>query len=171
MITEVGATVHAWVAPDIPVQYWSLQVGCAVRAAGGLDRDLRGAMRAGLGGGLGRRRCLLHAVHGLDNQEDHQGDDHKIDDGVQEDSIVDGGAPAACATASEGYGCPSSEMNRSEKLTPPSSRPIGGMMMSLTNEDIILPNAPPMMTPTARSTTLPRQREFFEFLKHLHPPQ
>src|SRR6476620_7537178 len=29
------------------------------------------------------------------------------------------------------------------------------MMMSLTSESTILPNAPPMMTPTARSTTLP----------------
>ena len=28
--------------------------------------------------------------------------------------------------------------------------------MSLTNEDTIFPNAPPMMMPTARSSTLPR---------------
>src|SRR6185503_14559505 len=39
---------------------------------------------------------------------------------------------------------------------PPSSRPIGGIRMSLTREVTIVPNAAPMITPTARSTTLPR---------------
>src|SRR6185436_16350619 len=34
-------------------------------------------------------------------------------------------------------------------------RPITGMMMSLTSESTILPNAAPMMTATARSITLP----------------
>ena len=42
-----------------------------------------------------------------------------------------------------------------EKSTLPNSIPIGGMMTSLTNELTIFPNAAPMMTPTARSTTLP----------------
>ena len=39
----------------------------------------------------------------------------------------------------------------------PISRPMGGMMMSLTMEDTILPKAPPMITATARSSTLPRR--------------
>src|ERR1700687_1068043 len=47
-------------------------------------------------------------------------------------------------------------MNRSLKLTLPSSLPIGGMMRSLTMELTTLPNAPPMMTPMAICTTLPR---------------
>ena len=34
-------------------------------------------------------------------------------------------------------------------------RPRSGMMMSLISEDTIAPNAPPMITPTAMSTTLP----------------
>ena len=34
--------------------------------------------------------------------------------------------------------------------------PTGGMMTSLTSEVTIVPKAAPMMTPTARSTTLPR---------------
>src|SRR5210317_1162569 len=34
--------------------------------------------------------------------------------------------------------------------------PIGGMMTSFTNEDTIFPKAPPMIMPTAMSTTLPR---------------
>src|SRR5688572_276494 len=38
---------------------------------------------------------------------------------------------------------------------PPTIAPISGMMMSATSELTILPKAVPMMTPTARSTTLP----------------
>src|SRR3954452_16936186 len=41
------------------------------------------------------------------------------------------------------------------KSKPPISTPIAGMTMSPTSDDTILPNAVPMMTPTARSTTLP----------------
>ena len=43
-----------------------------------------------------------------------------------------------------------------EKSTPPVSTEIRGMMTSFTREVEILPNAPPMMTPTAISITLPR---------------
>src|SRR5437764_1285082 len=42
-----------------------------------------------------------------------------------------------------------------EKSRPPTMRPTTGMMRSLTSESTILPNAAPMITPTARSTTLP----------------
>src|SRR6266487_2051248 len=48
-----------------------------------------------------------------------------------------------------------STMNLFEKSRPPVSRPIGGMMMSLTKEVIMEPKAAPMMTPTARSIALP----------------
>ena len=41
------------------------------------------------------------------------------------------------------------------KSTPPSSRPMTGITTSLTSESTILPKAVPMITPTARSTTLP----------------
>ena len=34
--------------------------------------------------------------------------------------------------------------------------PSSGMKMSLTRDVVILPNAPPMITPMAMSTTLPR---------------
>src|SRR2546425_402239 len=47
-------------------------------------------------------------------------------------------------------------MKKSLKSTPPRSRPIGGIRTSLTSEVTIVPNAAPMITPTARSTTLPR---------------
>ena len=44
---------------------------------------------------------------------------------------------------------------RSLKLRPPMSRPIGGITTSDTNDVTIFPNAPPMITPTAMSITLP----------------
>jgi hypothetical protein len=43
-----------------------------------------------------------------------------------------------------------------EKSIPPSTKPIGGMMMSLTSELTIVVKAAPMMIPIARSMTLPR---------------
>ncbi|MNC38341.1 hypothetical protein D3C75_869390 [compost metagenome] len=46
-------------------------------------------------------------------------------------------------------------MNKSLKLAPPSNLPIGGIRISLTTDVTIFPNAPPIMTPTARSITLP----------------
>src|SRR6185437_1639182 len=39
-------------------------------------------------------------------------------------------------------------------------RPMIGMMMSVTSESTILPKAAPMITPMARSTTLPRNANF-----------
>src|SRR3989304_2879126 len=47
-------------------------------------------------------------------------------------------------------------MNMLEKSTLPRSKPIGGIKMSPTKEAIILPKAPPMMIPTAMSSTWPR---------------
>src|SRR5690348_4654098 len=47
-------------------------------------------------------------------------------------------------------------MNQLLKSRPPNRRPTTGMMRSFTSESTILPNAAPMITPTARSTTLPR---------------
>ncbi len=44
---------------------------------------------------------------------------------------------------------------RAVKLTPPSSRPRGGIRMSETTDETILPKAAPMMMPTAISIMLP----------------
>ena len=45
-----------------------------------------------------------------------------------------------------------------EKFTPPVSTPTTGMMIASTSDETILPNAPPITTPTARSMTLPALR-------------
>ena len=58
-----------------------------------------------------------------------------------------------------------------EKSSPPEMAPMIGMIMSPTKEFIIAPNAAPMMTPTARSTTLPRKANFFEFVEHGRVPK
>ena len=46
-------------------------------------------------------------------------------------------------------------MYRLEKSSLPKTRPTSGMMTSATSESTILPKAAPMITPTARSITLP----------------
>src|SRR5213076_955437 len=46
-------------------------------------------------------------------------------------------------------------MNQLLKSSPPKMRLTTGMIRSLTSESTIFPNAAPMITPTARSTTLP----------------
>ena len=46
-------------------------------------------------------------------------------------------------------------MNRLEKSTPPRTSPMIGMKMSSTSEETMVPNAPPMMMPTAMSIMLP----------------
>src|SRR5450759_1868755 len=65
------------------------------------------------------------------------------------------GIPAAFAAARVSAGLPDRLRKRFEKSTFPIRRPIGGIRMSLVNDATILPNAAPMMTPTARSSTLP----------------
>src|ERR1044071_9358285 len=57
-------------------------------------------------------------------------------------------------------GSPLSTRKKLEKSTPPSARPIGGMITSLTRELTIVVKDAPMMTPIARSTTLPRTANF-----------
>ncbi|TDM08647.1 MAG: 4-hydroxythreonine-4-phosphate dehydrogenase PdxA [Ideonella sp. MAG2] len=64
-------------------------------------------------------------------------------------------APAFLASTKVVAVCPARGMNLFEKSRPPKTRPTKGMIKSETTESTILPKAPPMMTPTARSTTLP----------------
>lgn len=63
--------------------------------------------------------------------------------------------PYAKTTAGVSPAAALSVTARSPKFTPPISRPIGGMTTSPTKDETILPNAAPMMIPTAISTTLP----------------
>ena len=48
----------------------------------------------------------------------------------------------------------------------PRTSPIGGMMTLSTSVVTILPNAAPMITPTARSMTLPREMNSRKLLQH-----
>ena len=53
-----------------------------------------------------------------------------------------------------------------EKSVFPISAPMGGIRMSFTSDDTILPNAPPMITPTAMSITLPLRANSLNSLKN-----
>ena len=55
---------------------------------------------------------------------------------------------------------------RLEKSMRPRTSPIGGMMTLSTSVVTILPNAAPMITPTARSMTLPREMNSRKLLQH-----
>src|SRR5579864_4415609 len=62
-------------------------------------------------------------------------------------------------------------MNQLLKSRPPTARPTSGMIKSLTSESTILPKAPPMMTPTAKSTTLPlTAKSRNSLMKDMEPP-
>src|SRR5262245_59700720 len=61
-------------------------------------------------------------------------------------------------------------MNRLLKSTCPSIIPMGGMITSLTSEVTILPNAAPMITPTARSMTFPRAANSLNSFSIALPP-
>ena len=69
-------------------------------------------------------------------------------------------APAARAATSDvpEVTVPLSTAYLFEKSTPPVAAPTSGMIRSSVNELTILPNPAPMITPTARSRTLPRIR-------------
>ena len=54
------------------------------------------------------------------------------------------------------------------KFTPPRISPITGIRMSATSDETILPNAPPMITPTARSMHAAAVDEVPELRKHAH---
>src|SRR6201996_193082 len=55
---------------------------------------------------------------------------------------------------------PFSTRKKLAKSTPPSASPIGGMITSLTREVTMPVKDAPMITPTARSRTLPRTANF-----------
>src|ERR1700687_2550463 len=66
------------------------------------------------------------------------------------------GSPAAFAAATDATGLSLKLIKRLEKSTCPSILPTGGMITSSTSEDTTLPNAAPIITPTAKSITFPR---------------
>src|ERR1700687_2376274 len=70
--------------------------------------------------------------------------------------MVGCGGVAALAAAIESKCVLLRLMNKPEKSTLPSNLPIGGMIRSSTSEDTTLPKATAIITPTAKSKTLPR---------------
>src|SRR6266508_5910148 len=80
------------------------------------------------------------------------------------------GAPAAFASLSDANGWGPRLTKRLVKSTLPSPSPMGGMRTSFTSDVRILPKAAPMMTPIARSRTLPRMTNFLNSASMSGPP-
>ena len=62
-----------------------------------------------------------------------------------------------------GSGCPKnlgSSIDQDEKSMPPRNMPINGMIMSFTREEVMVLKAPPIITPIARSNTLPLRANY-----------
>lgn len=114
-------------------------------AAHSLDRDLTLAVGAHLGGGLLRCGGLLglfvQGVDKLDHNKQYKGHDEEVDDGVDELADLDAGA---------------AQTNDHIGKSALKNRPISGLMMSSTSAVTMAVKAPPMTTPTAMSSTLPR---------------
>ena len=70
--------------------------------------------------------------------------------------MVDRNVPMPSVTASVVSVAAFSTMFSLPRSTPPISRPTSGMNTSFTSEVVILPKAPPKITPMAMSSTLPR---------------
>ena len=119
-----------------------------MRASGGVLVDLGSAVRADLGI-LHRRLFLLcklivQRIHSLHKQEDHKGHDDEVDDGSEEGSVIEGGGT--------GFFC----LRQRVMVV---AVQMSGMMISSTREETIFWKAPPIMTPTAMSMTLPLIRK------------
>jgi hypothetical protein len=100
------------------------------------------------------RRVLLfphHTVDAADNEKQHESDDDEVDGDSDEGTVAHGGAGLLGSVVGRGLAGRGREPNEV----------VGEIeMMSLTSESTILPKATPMMTPMARSTTLPRIANF-----------
>ena len=110
------------------IQKRLLEVGCALRAADGLYRDLRKAERTILFGGFcwcGRLDEKL--VGGPNDQVDDETDNQKIDDAVEKKAIIQGGSSGSLGIR-EGLfkSVPDRLMKRLLKSTFPRSSPIRG---------------------------------------------
>ena len=65
--------------------------------AGGFDGNCSEAVRAFFCGGVSRWRSFLHLIRGANNEEDDEGDDEEVYDGLDEHAPFD-----LCRTDGEG---------------------------------------------------------------------
>jgi hypothetical protein len=74
---------------------------CTV-APSGLDRNTRNAKRASFRRRFSRLLSTLQSIHLANEHEDRKGDDQEIEKSIDEQTIVESGAPAALASARRG---------------------------------------------------------------------
>lgn len=97
---------------------------------------------------------LLELHQKPERDEDAECDDEEVDDVLDKHAVVERKCLAHHIPVRIKLRAAGSAL-RLVKVTLPVQSDTAGMMMSLTSDVTILPNAPPMMTPTAMSTTLP----------------
>lgn len=103
----------------------------------------------GAGGAAGASSFPVQFIHQFDCHKNSKRHDNKIEHVLNEYAVMhDDRRDVTTGIRSVTANC--------LKSIPPMSKPSGGMIISATNDDTILPNAAPMMTPTAKSTTFPR---------------
>jgi hypothetical protein len=105
----------------------------------------------------------------VDHEKDDKCDNQEIDHDVDEDPILDERRSCLLCIGEAGVGCRRQVDVEVAKVDLTKEQAMGGMRISLTKEDTILPKAP-MMTATARSSTLPRMTNALNSLSIETPP-
>ena len=90
---------------------------------------------------------LAERVHGLDHEEDTEGDDEEVHSRLDEVTPVQLNCFLDSLASSIEFGRTQDVLSVSEAVARDETD--GGMMMSLTSEVMILPKAPPMMIPNS----------------------
>ena len=131
-----------------------------MRAAGGVVGY--GRLAIGAEPGLRRRslRCF-HFVHLGDEEEDDEGDDQKVDDRIDEAAVGDDGSAGFFGGFQSGILLAVEADEKIGEVRAAGQEPDGG------HDDVVdeAGEAPPMITPTAMSTTLPRMANFLNSSK------
>ena len=124
-----------------------------MRALGRFERNRREAIRTIFGRRRGSR-WFLHPVNLLDKHKNREGDDYEIQNIIEEDAVIQRrGARCFCGRNTRIIFA--GQVDEQIREIHSTQRQSGGIRISSTNDVTILPNATPITTPTARSTTLP----------------
>lgn len=128
-----------------------------MRAAGRVIGDFTLAERADALG-LHRRgfSLLVNLIHRADDEEHAERRQDEVDDILDKQTIVHRADAGSRSRLNGRIALPVERNKQPRKIDAAVSTPISGMKMSLTSDVVIVPNAAPMITPTAMSMTFPR---------------
>ena len=111
----------------------------------------------------------MQLVDAFDHKEDDESRQQKLYDDLNEITVCNDRCSCVLSCFEGRVAVAVSAISISVKLILPVMSVMTGMTMSLTSELTMLLKAPPMITPTAISITLPRMMKFLEFFyKYFH---